>query len=148
MHKPFRTIFYGEAVLNAVAALMCLIMPERFLAMFTPEPAGAIAEALVRWYGILLVVLTIIMVRALRNGSIDMLKPVMQAVLIGDVLHLAGLWMLVEAVGQWTTGSIITAVISVALALVRTAALYWRIDLLANLHPASWSHQKRHKKGA
>lgn len=148
MHKPFKTIFYGEAVLNAVAALICLIVPQRFLTMFTAEPAGAIAEALVRWYGVLLVVLTIIMVRALRNGGIDMLRPVMQAVLIGDVLHLAALWMLVDAVGQWTAGSIITAVISVALTLLRAAALYWRIDLLANLHPASWSHHKRRKTGA
>src|SRR5687768_9399440 len=126
MHKPFRTLFYAEAVLNAAAALICLIMPQRFIAIFTPEPAGAIAEAFVRWYGVLLIALTIIMVRALRNGSIDVLRPVMQAILIGDVLHLAALWMLIDAVGQWTVGSIVTAVLSVLLAAARVIALYWR----------------------
>lgn len=139
MHKPIRAIFYGETVLNSISALVCLLLPGRFIGMFTAEPAGAIAEAFIRWYGVLLIVITYIMFRALRNGSYEVLKPVVQGYLIGDVLHLGVTWMLVDAAGSWSLGAWGSIILTVLLGAVRVYALLVRPDLMSQVHPASWS---------
>lgn len=145
MHKPIRTILYGEAILNTLIALGALLLPDRFIALFTGQPSDPIAAAFVRWYGVLLLALIYVLLKALRNGSIEALKPVVQAHLMVDVLLLAAIWMLADAVNRWSSASIVLAAISLFFAIIQIYALWWRLDLLANLHPASWSRPKRRK---
>ena len=145
MHKPLRTIFYVESALTLLTAIYCLLLPARFIAMFAAEPAGAIAEAFIRWYGVTLIVIVYVLFRALRNGSLEALRPVLQGLLIGDVLHLAVTWMLADAVGGWNQAIIATVITTVFFGGARIYALWARPDLLAALHPASWNRGKHHE---
>lgn len=134
--KPIRTLFYVEAGLNSLAALIALFAPGWLILVLAGAPGEALTQAFVQLYAMLLIPLIYVMVRALRNGSLEALKPAIQAYLIGDVLHLGGAALIGSAAGQWTPGLIGLAVLTALAALVRIYALV-RPDLVAALHPAA-----------
>jgi hypothetical protein len=142
MQTPLKTVFYIEALLNIFAGALCLILPARFMSLFSPAAGSETEYALIRLVGGMLIAVSVILIQALRVGSIEAIRPVMQGYLVGDVLFLYGLVTLARAAGAWTIMSIVIAVITVLLALVRIYALRFRLDLLAHLHPAAGRSRK------
>jgi hypothetical protein len=143
MQTPLKTIFYIEAAINIAAGILSLLLPARFLNLFGPAEGSAIELALIQVVGGLLIAVSVILIQALRVGSIEAIRPVIQGYLVGDVLFLYGLFTLAQAAGTWTIMSIVIAVLTVVLALVRIYALWFRLDLLAHLHPAAGKSGKR-----
>jgi hypothetical protein len=143
MQTPLKTVFYIEALLNTFAGVLCLIVPARFMSLFSTAAGGEIEHALIRLVGGMLIAVSVILIQALRVGSIEAIRPVIQGYLVGDVLFLYGLVMLAQAAGMWTIMSIVIAAVTVLLALVRIYALWFRLDLLAHLHPAAGKSGKR-----
>lgn len=83
-----RAVFYFEAFTNLASAGFALLLPTEFLGQFVSEqlPVGAVEFG--RWYAVLLVVLSLVLLAALREGSDRFLRPVIGAYLIGDVLQI------------------------------------------------------------
>jgi hypothetical protein len=134
--KPIRTILYFEAALNSLAALVALFSPGWLILVLSGMTGEALTRAFVQLYAMLLIPLIYVMLRALRNGSLEALKPVLQAYLIGDVLHLGGAALIGNAAEQWTPGLILLAVLTALAGAVRVYALV-RPELVAALHPAA-----------
>ncbi len=84
-----RAVFYFEAFTNLVSAAFAMVMPAAFLAQFVSEPLPAAGIEFGRWYAVLLIVLSLVLLAALREGSDRFLRPVMGAYLLGDALQIA-----------------------------------------------------------
>src|SRR2546428_6890847 len=80
-------VFYLEIVINIVSEVQCFFAPATFIAQFSDRPVPAVTLDLVRWYGVLLFVLTYLLYRALRIRG-TMLIIVLQGFLIGDVIQI------------------------------------------------------------
>ena len=87
--RVVRAIFYLEAITNLVGAAFALLLPSAFLAQFVSEPLPVAAVEFGRWYAVLLVVLSLVLLAALREGSDRFLRPVIGAYLVGDGLQIA-----------------------------------------------------------
>ncbi|MEM8606592.1 MAG: hypothetical protein AAGF92_05780 [Myxococcota bacterium] len=84
-----RGVFYFEALSNLGSAGFAMFAPGAFLGQFTSEPIPAGAVEIGRWYALLLVVLSLVLLAALREGTDRFLRPVIAAFLLGDVLQIA-----------------------------------------------------------
>lgn len=84
-----RGVFYFEALTNLASAAYAMLAPATFLGQFAsgPIPVGAVEFG--RWYGLLLVVLSLVLLSALREGTDRFLRPVIAAFLLGDALQIA-----------------------------------------------------------
>ena len=96
-----RAVFYFEALSNLGSAGFAMVAPAAFLAQFSADPVPAGAVEFGRWYAVLLIVLSLVLLAALREGSDRFLRPVIGAYLFGDVLQIAVAARLGSAVG-WT----------------------------------------------
>lgn len=90
MREKVLYVFWFEALVNIPTALVCLFLPAAFLSGITggTEVSKELLE-FTRWYGVLLVVLSLILVGALRYGDHQMLKVVLASYLFGDILQIA-----------------------------------------------------------
>lgn len=84
-----RAVFYFEAFTNLVSAAFAMAMPAAFLAQLVSEPLPPAGVEIGRWYAVLLVVLSLVLLAALREGSDRFLRPVVGAFLLGDALQIA-----------------------------------------------------------
>lgn len=84
-----RAIFYLEALTNLASAAFAMLLPATFLGQFIAGPLSAAAIEFGRWYAVLLVVLSLVLLWALREGTDRFLRPVIGAYLLGDVLQIA-----------------------------------------------------------
>jgi len=84
-----RAVFYFEVITNLVSAVFALLFPSAFLGQFTSEPLPVAAVEFGRWYAVLLVVLSLVLWTALRDGTDRFLRPVIAAYLLGDALQIA-----------------------------------------------------------
>ena len=101
MIRALRVVFYFEVVTNLVSAAFALLFPSGFLGQLTTEPLPVAAVEFVRWYAVVLVVLSLVLLAALRDGSDRMLRPIIAAYLLGDALQIAVAIRLGEAVGAY-----------------------------------------------
>jgi len=101
MMRALRGVFYFEVITNLVSALAALFFPAKFLGQLTSEPLPVAAVEFVRWYAVLLVVLSLVLLAALRDGSDRVLRPVVAAYLLGDALQIAVAIRLGEAAGAY-----------------------------------------------
>jgi len=118
-----RKVFLVEAwALNGAAGLFCFVFPAAFVTQFTAPLSPAGTEFL-RWYGVLLLVLAVFMLRALRTRDDKVLKPAVEGLLAGDLAHLGAsvFWFL--QVGTVNLGTVVMVVLSAALAAGRIAWL-------------------------
>jgi len=107
-----RLVFYFEVVSNLGSAAFALIFPALFVAQFSAEAVPPPAIELGRWYAVLLIVLSLVLWAALREGGDRFLRRVLAAYLIGDAFQIAvavrlgvavGAFPLIAHVAIWTS---------------------------------------------
>lgn len=113
-----RGVFYFEVFSNLVSAGFAMLAPAQFLAQFSRDPLPLAAVEFGRWYGLLLVVLSLVLLSALREGTDRFLRPVIVAYLVGDALQVTVAIRLGIVVG-WTFAVHAAVWTSVFYALVR-----------------------------
>jgi len=84
-----RAIFYFEAISNLGSAAFALLFPATFLKQFASERLPIAVVEFGRWYAVLLVVLSLVLWAALREGDDRFLRRVIAAYLIGDAFQIA-----------------------------------------------------------
>ncbi len=130
--KISRYIMIFEAyAINAGVGLLCLFAPKVFLINYSPELAPAPAIEIVRWYGVLLGVLAMMFLRALATKDDRVLKPAVEALLFGDLVHLLATYFYFQVVPAWSLQFIFMLGMTIFLAGVR---VYWLME-----------YQKAHK---
>jgi hypothetical protein len=88
VHSKWLWVFWFEGLVNVITAIVCLIGPAMFLSgLLTDIPEDPFTRNIVRWYGVLLMVLSLILVGALRYGDRKLLRIVLSAYLAGDLLQ-------------------------------------------------------------
>lgn len=97
-------VFWIEALANIPAALIILFLPSIFLGGLVEGHAfDAFHLVFARWYGVLLLVLSLALIACLRYGGKAVLRAVLTAFLIGDVLQILVSLQLGMTFG-WTAG--------------------------------------------
>jgi hypothetical protein len=122
--KFARGVFYFEIFLNLLSATLSFFVPAVFAATFVPQTIPPLGLELIRWYGVLLFVFVWVMWRALRSNDDRTLSFVVEAFLIGDLVHLVACALYFRAGGAVGLGSIFMVLMTVFLASVR---IYWLI---------------------
>ncbi len=131
-------------MINAVVTLMSFTAPDLFLQMLAErEQVDPLAAAFAPVFGAALAALTVVLISALRNGSVEALRPVLQAYLVGDILTIPAALGLARATGGWTPALIGIVAATVVFAAVRVYALWRRMDWLATLHPPAAPARRR-----
>jgi len=124
--KFARVVFVFEAIfINAGVGLFCFFAPAIFLSNFSPV-APAQAVEIMRWYGVLLGVLAVMVLRALPTHDERVLKPAIEALLFGDVAHMAASYLYFQVMPVWSLAFIFMIGMSTFLASVRA---YWLIKV-------------------
>lgn len=99
--RALRGIFYFEVITNLGSACFALLFPAAFLGQLSSDPLPTVAVEFVRWYAVVLVVLSLVLLASLREGSDRVLRPVIAAYLVGDGLQIAVSIRLGAAVGAY-----------------------------------------------
>lgn len=120
--KFARIVFYIECLLNFGSAATAFFAPALFVQQYTSIPLPKEPLELIRWYAVLLFVFVYLELRALRSGKDELLALVLEGFLLGDVIELAAVYLMQNALGAWTANLIVTVVLSLALAAVR---VFW-----------------------
>lgn len=124
-NKFMRYVLIFEAiVLNAGTGATCLIAPQAFTAQFSSEPLPAVAYEFIRWYGVLLWVLTYFVLRLLPLKDDRALAPAVEALLFGDLVHLVGCYLFFQVIPSWSFAFIAMLVFTVTLATLRSIWVY------------------------
>lgn len=123
LNKPlFRTVFLFEAwLIHGVGAVVCLGFPGWFATLFAGGVSGPGLE-LVRWYGAAQVILAVVMLRALPTRDDRILKPSVEALLVGDLAGL-GVWVVWLLSYPVTVTAVVLTVLTVVLGACRVGWL-------------------------
>jgi hypothetical protein len=122
--KFARWVFLFEAIaINAGVGVMCFFLPATFVSQFSQASIPPANLELTRWYGVLLWVLAYAMLRVLPMKDERVMKPVVEALLFGDVTHLAASYLFFRAVPVWSFSFIFMIGMSTFLACVRISWL-------------------------
>jgi hypothetical protein len=120
LDKLGRWVFWFEAiVINFGVGVMCFFAPALFSANFVPTGMPVLGNELIRWYGVLLWVLAYAGVRTLLSSNTQALAFVIEALLAGDLAHLAATGLYLRAGGAPGPGLLIGIGMSIFLAVVR-----------------------------
>ncbi|MFN8443317.1 MAG: hypothetical protein U0175_21250 [Caldilineaceae bacterium] len=118
-------LFYVEILINFVSIYQSIFTPAAFVAQFGDQPVAPVALEVVRWYGVLLIVLSYLLWRGLRQGGVA-LRLILEALLLGDIIQLAVAFATARNLGNWPFVVIMAIVLSVVLAVARL--LYLNFD--------------------
>lgn len=116
-------VFYFEALINCASLIMCIFFPVYFLGQFSPEAVVTVGIEIVRWYGILLFVLTFILVGVLLKGNLEAVKIVLLGYLIGDFAQIGASIYLALILNSWSFAIIFAIVVTVVLIVFRIIVL-------------------------
>jgi len=116
-------LLFEAIVINAGVGLYCFFFPAAFVAQWAPASVPAAAVELTRWYGVLLGVLAYAMLRVWPMKDDRIMQPVVEALLFGDLTHLAATAFYFHVVPVWSLGFIFMLGMSTFLACVRIAWL-------------------------
>jgi hypothetical protein len=123
--KFARWVFLFEAVvINAGVGLLCFFLPSAFVSQFSPASIPPANLELTRWYGVLLWVLAYAMLRVLPMNDHHVMQPVVEALLFGDLAHLAASYLFFRAVPVWSLAFVFMLGMSAFLAGTR---IYWLV---------------------
>lgn len=123
--KFARRVFLFEAiVINAGVGVLCFFLPSVFVSQFSPASIPAANVELTRWYGVLLWVLAYAMLRVLPMNDNRVMQPVVEALLFGDLAHLAASYLFFRAVPIWSLAFVFMIGMSTFLACMR---IYWLV---------------------
>ncbi len=124
-NKFMRYVLIFEAmILNGGTGAMCLFAPEFFSAQFGADALPALGVEFVRWYGVLLWVLTFFVLRLLPANDDRLLAPAVEALLFGDLVHLYAIYMFHRVFPIWSFAFIIMLFFTVTLAALRSVWVY------------------------
>lgn len=135
MVRVLRGFFYAEGISNILFGLLPLAAPARFLAQFTMRATPGVAVELLRWYGILLLVLAYIELRVLLSRQDAALALVLEGLLLGDALQLIAVVLVARAAGMFGLALGVTTIFTLILASARVIWL-WRYH---QSKPSRWS---------
>jgi len=116
-------VFYAEALINIVTLVLCFFAPENFIEQLVQVEPGLFAAELARWYGLVLLILTGILLAALKEKTFHFLRIVLMVNLPGDIIQIALAIHTAQLFDQWTFGLIFTIAFCVLLFVTRFAVL-------------------------
>ncbi len=117
-------LIFEAVVLNFGTGLLCLAAPAAFVAQFASDSVAPVPLELIRWYGVLLWVLTYFVLRILPQNDNRMLAPAVEALLFGDLVHLVAIYLFYQAKPVFDFSFIIMLFFTVTLASLRSVWLY------------------------
>jgi hypothetical protein len=120
--KYARIVFYAEVVLNLISAALAFFAPAQFVQQYTSQLVPSAPLELIRWYAVLLFVFVYLELRALLSRKNELLALVTEGFLVGDLIQFVAIYMMLNALGEWTLNLIITLVLTLFLAVVR---VFW-----------------------
>ncbi len=124
-NQLIRYVLTFEAVaLNFGTGLLCLAAPAMFVAQFSTDALPPVPLELIRWYGVLLWVLTFAVLRILPFKDNRMLFPVVEALLFGDLVHLVATYLFYQTRPVWNFSFIIMLFFTLSLAILRSVWVY------------------------
>ncbi len=115
---------FEAIVLNAGTGLVCLAAPAFFVGQFTDQTVPPVPLELIRWYGVLLWVLTFFVLRILPARDNRLLAPAVEALLFGDLVHLVAIYLFYQALPEWSFSFIIMLFFTCTLAILRSVWVY------------------------
>ena len=119
-----RVVFYFEAIfINLGVGVVCFFAPGWFTSNFVPQGMPVLGLELIRWYGVLLLVLAYAALRTLPLQDSRPLRYVIEALLFGDVAHLAASMLYLRAGGVQGIGTVFMFGMATFLAVVRSGWL-------------------------
>lgn len=88
--KLARYLFITEAIINTFSTVVFLVQPQLMLQGLIADTSQItpLALEMLRWYGTLLLILTIILWRALLGKNEDFLRMVLQGYIFGDIIYI------------------------------------------------------------
>jgi hypothetical protein len=96
-----RYLFLLEATINSISTLLFLLKPELMLQNLIADTSliTPLVLEMLRWYGGLLLVITIILWRVLFSKNPEPLRLVLEAYLLGDIVYLVSQIILANLAG-------------------------------------------------
>ncbi len=116
-------VFYLEILLNLASIYQAFFAPAAFLGQFSNEPTSIAALEVTRWYGVLIAMISYLLFRALQKRG-QVLKVVLEALLVGDVIQIIAGFMTAKALGQWPPVVLIAVIFSIVYGLIRIFCLW------------------------
>ena len=125
--KPVRLLFWIEVLINACSGPMIMFAPQLTLG---PLLGGGVrmseeAAEVSRWFGCMVFAFgSVLLGRALYDGRAEILKPILEAFLVGDVCYttLSAHWLWRTA--NWGPTAIFNLSFSAVLLLARAVAMF------------------------
>lgn len=115
-------VFYLEIAANLFLMVQSLFFPASFVAQYTTQPATPVALELARWYGVLLIPIVWVLIRALQVRG-KTLKLVLEAYLAFDLVQIVVVFVSAGSLG-WAPYVVIALVIEIILAIARILCLW------------------------
>lgn len=104
--RLIRYLFFTEAIINSISIVVFLLKPELMLQGLIADTSQItpLSLEMLRWYGGVLLMLTIMLWRALLSKNPALLGLVLEAHLIGDIVYLISQVLLANVAG-WVFGT-------------------------------------------
>ena len=118
-----KLVFYAEVLINIITLLLCFFAPGKFIDQLVTTEHSLFAYELVRWYGLVLLILSGILLMALLQPTFNLLKIVLLVNLPGDIIQVVLAIHTATVFGQWTFALIFTIVFCLFLFVSRVAVL-------------------------
>ncbi|HUT82974.1 MAG TPA: hypothetical protein VMZ29_17390 [Candidatus Bathyarchaeia archaeon] len=112
-------VFYGEGVLNFIIFFICIVAPDFFISKMTSETYSMVAVEFIYWYGAMLLILTAMMIAILITENKRSFLAVLICYFIGDLIQTILAIRFAVELNSWSTGIIVTIVLSILLAAFR-----------------------------
>ncbi|NHJ87108.1 MAG: hypothetical protein FK734_16715 [Asgard group archaeon] len=116
-------VFYAEGILNFIIFFICIAKPDIFIKQMTSLSYDQVTIEFVYWYGALLLVLTSMLIGILILENRRSFLVVLSCYLVGDLVQTLLAIKFAVDLDKWTTGIIITIVLSLVLAIFRIIIL-------------------------
>ena len=124
-NKFMRHVLTFEAiVINGGTGVLCLFAPRFFVAQFSAESMPALSLEFIRWYGVLLWVLTFYVLRSLPANDNRILAPAVEALLFGDIVHLFAVLFFYQVLHVFSFAFLVMCFFASGLAVTRSIWVY------------------------
>ena len=120
---PLKYVFYAEVIINIPSFILCLFFPKAFIDQLVHMNAELLTYDLVRWYGVVLFVLTVILGKALLEKDISAIKTIFWGYGIGDLMQIVVTAILAKHIGGWNFALLFTVAFSVLLVTCRALSI-------------------------
>ena len=127
MPKFVKFVLYFEAILiNLGSGLICFFAPAWFASNFSLQELPPISLELIRWYGVLLFVLSFAVLRMFAKGNLQGMVILVEALLFGDLVHFIAALLYLNTSGVFNAAVAFMFVMNISLAVIRSVWLLKR----------------------